>query len=262
MKAKTANRPKVEIISLDGDNIHEQRTFCAVSVRHRQGYDRKTSWLEARFRDGLRYKLCQVNDRNVGFIEYIPGEYAWRGVDATGYLFIHCFWVLGHHKAQGYGSLLLQECLRDAQSNNYYGVAVATTNDTWLPSKKIFLKHGFEQVDAAPPAFELWVKPLLKHAPLPKFNNWKRTKSYNKGLVIIKSDQCPYIQHSIDEMMNVADDMGIPATVIHLRTYKEAQNAPCVYGVINILLNGELLSYHPLDGRQLIKLLQEKSGTQ
>jgi hypothetical protein len=32
------------------------------------------------------------------FIEYIPGEQAWRAVHADGYLLIHCLWVVGKSK--------------------------------------------------------------------------------------------------------------------------------------------------------------------
>ena len=41
-----------------------------------------------------------------GFIEYVPGEYAWRGVNAEGYMFIHCIWIAANkHRKQGLGSL-------------------------------------------------------------------------------------------------------------------------------------------------------------
>lgn len=35
-----------------------------------------------------------------GFIEYLPGEHAWRAVHADGYLFIHCLWVVGKSKGK------------------------------------------------------------------------------------------------------------------------------------------------------------------
>jgi hypothetical protein len=34
-------------------------------------------------------KIFLKNGRPVGFIEYIPGEFTWRAVNAAGYLVIH-----------------------------------------------------------------------------------------------------------------------------------------------------------------------------
>ncbi len=74
---------------------------------------------------------------------------------------IHCiFNIYRKHQRKGYGSLLVQECLKDAQKEKMYGVAVVTRKDTWMVGKELFLKNGFEVVDTAPPDFELLVKNL------------------------------------------------------------------------------------------------------
>ena len=118
---------RVEIVTLDAQNFDQFSHFCGRSAKYAEAYDNKSAWLQARFAEGMRYKLFRANERTVGFVEYIPGEYAWRGVAAQGYLFIHCFWVLGKNKGKGYGSRLLKACLKDAQQSGLAGVAVMTS---------------------------------------------------------------------------------------------------------------------------------------
>ena len=53
-----------------------------------------------------------VIGRPLAFLEYVQGEYAWRPVDARGWLFVHCLWVYprGQH-VRGLGTRLLQACV-------------------------------------------------------------------------------------------------------------------------------------------------------
>ena len=116
--------------------------------------------------EGLCIKLLhETGGRTVGFIETIPGEYAWRVVNAAGYTVIHCLWVVGQGKGKGYGTRLLQACLADARAEGRPGVAMVASDGVWLAGKQIFLKNGFEQVDVcacvvppkAAPTFRLLV---------------------------------------------------------------------------------------------------------
>lgn len=140
------SRDAYRIVDVNGANIDEHGLLCLQSKKSTDGYKKKVEWARERFREGLRLKLVLVNEgikrgfRPRGFIEYVPGEYAWRGIDADGYMVIHCFWVVGQHRGHGYGSRLLEQCLNDARRMN--GVAVMTGR-TWLPGAKLFAKHGF-----------------------------------------------------------------------------------------------------------------------
>jgi len=93
-------------------------------------------------------------------IEYIPGEYCWRPVEAGGYLFIHCIFVgfKREYKGKGYASLLVDDCVLDAKKDNKLGVAVITRKGSFMAVKELFIKNGFEAIDTAPPDFELLVK--------------------------------------------------------------------------------------------------------
>jgi len=175
---------KVEIIDTNMDNILEYGV-CGYKSMKREGYPEKIAWLKERFLEGMRIKtLYSHEDGTQGMIEYIPGEYCWRPVDAAGYMFIHCIFVgfKRAYKGKGYGSLLLDECLRDARKENMHGVAVVTRKGAFMAGKELFVRKGFEVVDTAPPDFELLVKNFDRTAPTPRFKgNWeKRLSQYGR----------------------------------------------------------------------------------
>ena len=77
---------KFSIIDVAADNVEKTGFFCYMSKRKAEGFQRKLKWLRERFAEGMRIKIFELPER--GFIEYIPGEYAWRAVDAKGYMVI------------------------------------------------------------------------------------------------------------------------------------------------------------------------------
>ena len=91
-----------EIVTVDAGNVDRLGFFCYMSKPKAPGYRQKRDWLLARFAEGLRIKMLhETGGRTVGFIETIPGEYAWRVVNALGYTVIHCLWVVGQGKGKG-----------------------------------------------------------------------------------------------------------------------------------------------------------------
>ncbi|PAD69740.1 hypothetical protein CHH83_06860 [Bacillus sp. 7586-K] len=83
------------------------------------GYQKKLSWLKERFTEGLSLKIIQEDGKHRGFIEYIPGTHTWRAINAKKYMVIHCFWVVGKSKGKGYGSMLLDECIKEQKRLAY-----------------------------------------------------------------------------------------------------------------------------------------------
>lgn len=256
---------QVEIVSVDADNVGEQGFFCYKSKSKSVGYGQKLGWLRRRFAEGIRIKILYEGKRSVGFIEYLPGEFAWRAVHARGYLLVHCIWVVGRAKNQGYGRRLLDECLQDTQQTGAHGVAAVTSSRVWLADKKLFLKAGFEVVDQAPPSFELLVQ-RFDDAPPPAFpTDWpERLARYGPGLTVIRSDQCPYIEDATREVVELAREHGIEARVVRLSSGQEVQaSAPTAYGVFQIVYDGELVSYHYLGRKEkerLVGLLAQHAG--
>jgi len=250
---------KPEIIEVTADNVDELGYFCRMSKMQTEGNQRKLKWLKARFAEGLRLKMLKLPAR--GYIEHLPAEYAWRPVNAPDYMFIHCLWVVGRSKGQGYGALLLEECLSDAKQAGMAGVAMVTTEGNWLPRKKLLLKHGFAPVDDSPPAFELMAKTFGK-ALSPRFTgDWaKKQKRFGQGFTVIRTDQCPYIEDATQYFADTAKELGIGCKVVELTSSKVVrERAPSAYGVFNVVYNGKLFTYHHLMKKDIVKRLE---GTQ
>ena len=109
---------KFKIIDVNATNIDQTGFFCYMSKRKTEGFNHKLQCLKARFEEGMRIKMFELPER--GFIEYIPGEYAWRAVNASGYMFIHCLWVVGKSKGKGLGAVLLDACIEDAKKSGIW----------------------------------------------------------------------------------------------------------------------------------------------
>ena len=254
-------KSKFEVKTVDASNVDETGFFCYMSKRKEPGYKQKRDWLEARFAEGMKIKIVHENGgRDTAFIEYIPGEYAWRAVHAPGYMVIHCLWVVGKGKGKGYGSRLIKECLDDARAQKMHGVAMLTSDRTWLASKDIFERNGFAEVDSAPPSFQLMVTRFGSgpEAGLPK--NWDaRARAFGRGLTVIRTAQCPYIENGATAILSFAKERGIRSKVVELKSAKEVQEqSPSAYGVFGTVLDGQLLAYQYLLEKDFDKLLLER----
>jgi len=251
---------KIEIVDTNAGNISEYG-FCGYKSIKQEGYKRKIDWLKQRFSEGMKFKvLYSAKEKAVGFIEYIPGKYTWRAVEAGGYMVIHCMAIMKRkYKGKGYGQLLLQHCLQDARKEKTRGVVVVARKGTWMAGKELFLKNGFEVVDQAPPDFELLVK-KFGNAPSPEFKgDWgKRLSKYNKGLTIIRSDQCPYVAKSVKEISETAQKKyGIKPNIIELKTCKQAQIAPSAFAIFGIVYDGKLLAEHPISNTRFKNIMDK-----
>jgi GNAT superfamily N-acetyltransferase len=246
----------MNIVEVDSENVSEQGFFCYMSKRKSEGYQRKLTWVRDRFDEGLKIKMLDLRSGGRGFIEYTPGEFAWRAVNAKGYMFVHCIWVAGKSKGRGYATLLLNGCLKDAKTTGMKGVAVVTSEGNWLVGKKFFLKHDFEPVDKRQP-FTLMVK-KFNDAQSPSFSGDfdERLTSYEKGLTIIRSDQCPYIAAAVEAALDAANELGVSTKTIELKSSEDVRKlSPSPYGVFAIVYQGKLISYHSKAKKDLMDIL-------
>ena len=254
---------KIEIIDTNAENILKYGV-CGYKNIKRAGYPEKIEWLKDRFPEGLKIKtLYSDKDGTQGMIEYIPGEYCWRPVEASGYMFIHCIFTgfKNAYKGKGYGSLLLKECLEEAKKKNMSGVSVVTRKGPFMAGKELFVKNGFEVVDTAPPDFEWLVKKFNKNAPTPKFKgDWaERLNRYGKGLTIIRADQCPYTIKNVREIIETAEkEYDIKANIIELKNCNEAQNSPCPFGTFCIIFDGKVIAYHPISNKRFTNIMNKQ----
>jgi N-acetylglutamate synthase-like GNAT family acetyltransferase len=235
---------KPQIIDVGLENVEQTGFFCFMSKRKNPGWKAKLLWLKQRFREGLRLKLLKMPRR--GFIEYIPGEFAWRPVEAKGYMFIHCLWVVGQSRGKGFASALLEQCMADARRSNMDGLAMVVSDIGYMKWKRFLLKHGFEAVDVAPPCYQLMAL-RFGDMPWPKFSgDWeKKARACGKGVTILKTSQCPYFEDATVALLRIAQRKKIPAKVIALKSARDVRHlAPSPYGTYNVVIDGQAVPSH------------------
>jgi GNAT superfamily N-acetyltransferase len=250
------------IVDVTPDNVDEFDLFCKKSKKEYEGYQKKLKWFNGLYDDGLRIKLLMVSDQgrmtSRGFIEYIPGEHAWRAVNARSYMVIHCLWVVGKWKKKGFGTRLLETCVEDARMQGKKGVAMVASDRPWLTGKKLLIKNGFDVLDSAPPSFELIVR-KFNGAQSPSFpTDWgERVKKFGPGLTVTHTAQCPYQPEAVKMILETAIEEGFKAKAVELKSAREVQEkSPSAYGVFGIVYDGSLLSYYYLNKKQLLERIQ------
>jgi hypothetical protein len=232
---------QTKIVEVSVKNLAEHpQAICFINPGH-QYYSKKVDWLKKQFQNGLKIKLLYLSTEKkpIGFIEYVPGEFCWRSVIAKGYMFIHCLWINGKkYQDQGFGGLLIKEAEED--SRDMLGIAVVTSDHAFMARKEIFLKNGYQLISEAGKD-QLLVKQFSK-GPLPAFSNWEGERKKYKGLVILYSKQCPWVARFIEEVQPILREQKLNPTIKELKTAAEAQRAPSLYSVFNLIYEGKLLA--------------------
>ncbi|QEE17428.1 GNAT family N-acetyltransferase [Promethearchaeum syntrophicum] len=255
-----------KIIEINLENLQDYDLFCKKSQKNKPGYRNKEAWAKKRFKEGMKIQLLHVEETkgytSRGFIEYIPGEFTWRGIIAPEYMVIHCVWVVGRQKGKGYGSQLVQKCIDDAKSLGKIGVAVVVTNRTWMAKKAIFEKMGFSVVDEYPPHMELMVFKFSKKSPNPYFVPESEKKfgdhlpaPEKKGITLYFANQCPYMVGLQDQLKEVAKELSIPYKEIPIDTVEKARACPHPYGTCAIYHDGKFLTYTYETKKKFIKMI-------
>jgi GNAT superfamily N-acetyltransferase len=237
-------------------NLAECGIGCLVN-RKSPGFQRKVEWLRRRFTEGLRFLLFRDGEgKPLGFLEYVPGEHAWRRVDARGWLFVHCLWVYPRgQRIGGLGSRLIQACLEEARQTRAVGVAAMVSDGPWMAGKEVFSKNGFRAVGAAD-RFQL-VTRHLRDGPEPRFRNISGKTTPYRGLHVVYCAQCPMLAKSVNDLSETATEHGLELKVTVLESAREAQNAPSCYGVFSLVWNGRLLSDHYVSKTRFKNLLRQ-----
>lgn len=258
----------VEIIDLNPENIAEYGVCGYKDVKKHLELRKKIEWFSDYYPKGLRIKIIYSDKGGYqGMIEYIPGEYAHRPVDALGYLFIHCIFVgfKKEFKGKGYASLLIDECIKEAKEKNMSGVAVVTRKSSFMADKGIFVKRGFQIVDSSKPDFYLLAFKFDPRSKDPRFktNMNEILKKYSKGLTLIRSVQCPYTEKNVNAILGSAKEkFGLKVDLIDLKDSASVQNTPCAFGSFCLIFNGEIISYHPISNTRFENIIKKKIKSQ
>lgn len=260
MPTKDTQRTKmdIEIIDFTPSTIADYGVCGYKDVEKHLELRRKIDWYKEYYPKGLRIKgLISKTGGYQGMIEYIPGAYAHRPVNADGYMFIHCVFVgfKNEFKNKGYATLLLRDCIEEAQSARMNGVAVVTRKGSFMAKRDIFIKNGFESVDITGPDFELLALKFDKKAKSPSFRKVS-PREYPDGLTIFRSAQCPYSVKNVDAIMKTAEKMKIKANLIEMKDVRAVQNAPCAFGTFCIVNDGEVISHHPISNTRFENIMK------
>lgn len=250
----------IKIIDLTPDTIAEYGVCGYKDVKKHLELKRKIDWVKDYYPLGLRIKALIADDGSYqGMIEYIPGIYAHRPVEAAEYIFIHCIFVgfKKEFKGRGFASLLIDECISDAKVQKTVGVATVTRAGSFMAKKDIFLKKGFKVVDTTAPDFELVALKFNLSAKDPTFKN-PPLDPYKEGLTIIRSLQCPYSVKNVDAIIETAKKLQIDVNLVEILDHTTAQNTPSAFGTFCIIYRGEIISYHPISNTRFENIMKSK----
>jgi N-acetylglutamate synthase-like GNAT family acetyltransferase len=233
-----------KIIDVNPSNLDlYPQIICFINQKN-EHHKIKLNWLTQRFKEGLKIKIAQdsISKKIIGFIEYIPGENAWRAVKANGYLFIHCIWVYpNNNKNKGIGSTLISEVLKDAKENNFSGVAVLTSDGAFMAKKELFIKNGFNKINEKE-GFQILTKQFNEKTQSPDFSNSSTNPTVFKGWHILYSKQCPWVARFVEEIKPIIISEKLHINIKEITNSAEAQKSPSIYSVFNLIKDGKILA--------------------
>ena len=248
----------MEIITLTPENVEEHTFFCIKNIKE-EGFKAKQRWFNERIKEGMEIKLLYADDKKlVGFIEYLPAENAWRPVDATGYVFIHCIFVYPNkYRSTGVASVLIDQAVDYASQKGMDGVCTMTSQGPWIATKKLFQKRGFEKTDKLG-RFELMTLKLNAEADDPKLINWEEKLPGYEGWHLLYADQCPWHDKGVQTIKKTAADKNIDLKVSKISSSEEAKKVPSGFGVFALVKDGKLLEDHYISKRRFETIIEKE----
>lgn len=251
------DKDKASILDVTTENVSDIGIFC-IKDRKSPGYLSKFNWFKEKINQGLKIKIAVDNNgKQVGFIEYIPSELAWRPIKADNYYFIQCIALfVKDAKDKGIGSYLIHQCEQDALTGNKYGICAMSSEGPWMATKSLYEKNEFTITDRLD-RFELMAKSYVNKYSKPKFIDWSKELTKYEGWHLIYSDQCPWHEKSVSDIQQSAVNNGIQLSIKKLKTPEEAQNAPSGFGTYSLIKDGKLLADHYISKTRFENILKQ-----
>lgn len=249
----------VSILDVHASNVGEAGIYC-IKDRLSPGYQAKLDWFKHKLNKGLKIKIAlDSKGKQLGFIEYIPSELAWRPIEAHNYFFIQCIALfVKDAKEKGIGSLLIERCEADARESKKAGICAMSSNGPWMANQLLYVKNKFEVVQQLD-RFELMVKAFGKQKTKPHFIDWTKELPKYKGWHLIYSNQCPWHQKSVTDIVQCARESGIQLQVRQLLSPKEARQAPSGFGTYSLVRDGRLLADHYISRTRFENILKQEA---
>ena len=248
----------LKLVDITPENVMEHCLFCIKNVKNPE-FALKKNWFLQSYKEELRIKILYNDDKKqIGYIEYIPAEFAWRPVEAPGFMFIQCMFIYAKKdKNKGYGSFMVKACEEDAKKQNMKGVCTMTSNGTFIANKQLFINNGYSQVDKLE-RYELMVKKFDNKFDNPRLIDWTKNREKYQGWNLIYADQCPWNNKSVEAIKVVAQEAGVDLKVKKITSWQEAKSAPSGFGVFSLLHNGKLLEDHYLSASRFKNILNKE----
>ena len=98
----------------------------------------------------------------------------------------------------------------------------------------------------------------LKNGPLPKFKDYKKQLEKYKGWHIVYSDQCPWVSRFINEL-DKKTTAKLKLKLTELKIPKQAQDAPSIYSVFNLIHDGKVLADHYVSNTRFKNILKKEA---
>lgn len=249
----------VSILEVTEASVDTHGFFCKMSARKAKAWQDKRAWLRARFAEGLQLRLLGDGER--GFVEFIPGRHAWRGIEgAEDFVVIHCLWVVGKSKGKGHSTSLIDEVEGWARQNGYRGVVALTNTGNWLIAPGVLERRGYRAVDTAAPGYALLARAFAP-GPDPRLSGgWEeKARALGPGLVVLRSAQCPYLEDAASNARSAAEKLGLSFSDRMIENAEDLRRlSPTPYGVFALVLDGVLISSTYLLEKDILKLIGQR----
>ena len=248
----------IQIVNVDPGNVDKETLFC-IKDQLKSGFHCKKQLFTERYNEGLRMNILKGADgKMIGFIEYLPIEYAWRPIKGSNLLFIHCMYIYPNkNKNLGYGSKLIQLAEDHARKKGMSGICTVASKGPWMTDNRIFEKNGFLVLDRKD-RFELLCKTFDEKADSPAFIDWTARQDDYSGWNLFYADQCPWHEKAVGALQETAAEHNITLNIIKLKNKEEAKYGPSGYGVFGLLHNDKLVADHYISATRFKNILNKE----
>ncbi|MFY8107868.1 MAG: GNAT family N-acetyltransferase [Bacteroidia bacterium] len=251
------NLSEIKIVEVDLLNLENEGIFC-IKDKKSIGYKQKLKWYQSEYKRGLRIFIAKDSSaKQIGFIEAIPSEYAWRPIYAPDFMFIQCLVIFSKEfRGLNIASELIKAVEDYSRASKKKGICVLSSNGPWMANSTVFLKNGFTHIESKD-RFELNVKSFIKLKSEAKILDFINKQKDYPNWHLLYSDQCPWHDKSAKDLQAYANEIGIKLEVTKI-DYLEAQNGPSGFGTFSLLHNGKLLADHYISKTRFISIVKKE----
>lgn len=239
-------------------NAKESGFYC-VQNKKSPGHLAKMKWITGDKNGGVIIKIAlDEQGKQLGFIEYVNSENAWRPVRADNFFFIQCILVISKEaRSKGIASSLLNECVNEARQKGKNGVCVICSSGTWMADRTLFEKNGFTLTESLE-RFDLLTLQFNSNSKLPALIDWRLKLPRYMGWHLVYADQCPWHEKSVTDLQQAATDHGILLNVHKLLTPAEAREAPSGFGTFALIKDSRLIEDHYISRTRFETILKKE----